>query len=356
MAARSRSLLAISVLSLMLCTFLGLGCSDDDGGTTPQDTTPPSAITDLAVQTTATTSVTVRWTAPGDDGTTGQATSYDLRYMIGDASTFAWSSATQVTGLPAPQAAGTNQSHVVQGLTNGTTYTFAIKTADEGPNWSGISNLVSAQPGGGVTGCQVSPTNLDFGSVTVGGTSDRTFTITNTGTQALSGTVSEACDPFSIVSGGGAYTLAASEVRTVTIQYAPTSAGSHTCTIDTGPAACSDVTCAGSATGSSGGCQVSPATLMFALTSVNSFRVMEFYISNNGSSTISGTVSQGDGPFEVMTGAGAYTLAQGQWRLVIVRFAPSAEGNYSGTIDTGLEGCADVSCSGPAGNSLRDAR
>jgi hypothetical protein len=51
--------------------------------------------------------------------------------------------ATQATGEPVPLAAGFIQNHVISGLDSSTTYYFAIKTADEVPNWSGISNSPS---------------------------------------------------------------------------------------------------------------------------------------------------------------------------------------------------------------------
>jgi RHS repeat-associated protein len=61
--------------------------------------------------------------------------------------------ASQVSGEMLRQVAGTNQSFVVQGLSPSTTYYFAIKTADEALNWSGISNspngTTSAASGGG---------------------------------------------------------------------------------------------------------------------------------------------------------------------------------------------------------------
>ena len=64
-----------------------------------------------------------------------------------------WASATQVTGEPTPAAAGTNQSMVVSGLSAGTTYYFAIKTSDEMPNTSAISNSPSGTTtsSGGIT-------------------------------------------------------------------------------------------------------------------------------------------------------------------------------------------------------------
>ena len=108
------------------------------------DTTAPAAVTNLATSSPTTNSITLTWTAPGDDGSTGTATTYDIRYRTGGAVNDSnWASATQVTGEPTPAAAGTNQSMVVNGLLAGTTYYFAIKTSDEVPNTSAISNSPS---------------------------------------------------------------------------------------------------------------------------------------------------------------------------------------------------------------------
>jgi len=84
--------------------------------------------------------VTLSWTAPGDDGGSGTAASYDLRYSIlpiVDLNTFL--SANQVSGEPAPHAAGSAESTEVS-LPSGTYY-FAIRATDEASNDSGISNV-----------------------------------------------------------------------------------------------------------------------------------------------------------------------------------------------------------------------
>jgi len=98
-----------------------------------------------AVSTAQTTSnsVTLTWTAPGDDSLTGTASQYDLRYstLLITAANFA--SATSVIGEPAPGVSGTSQSHTVTELQPATTYWFAIKTADNAGNWSLISNVIS---------------------------------------------------------------------------------------------------------------------------------------------------------------------------------------------------------------------
>jgi len=110
---------------------------------TTSDTTSPSAVADLALSSPSNSAMTVSWTAPGDDGSSGTATSYDLRYstsLITDAN---WSSATQVTGEPSPSVAGSAESKTVSGLSAETTYFFALKTSDEVPNESAISNVPS---------------------------------------------------------------------------------------------------------------------------------------------------------------------------------------------------------------------
>ncbi len=107
------------------------------------DTTPPVAVSNLAAPTSGSTNVNLTWTAPGDDNTTGTAASYDIRYSTSTITTGNWASATQVTGEPTPAVAGTSQSFNVTGITASTTYYFAIRTKDEVPNESALSNVVS---------------------------------------------------------------------------------------------------------------------------------------------------------------------------------------------------------------------
>ncbi len=57
-----------------------------------------------------------------------------------------YAQATTVTGEPVPTLAGTIQTCTVTGLNFGTTYYFALKTADERGNWSAISNIAVRTP------------------------------------------------------------------------------------------------------------------------------------------------------------------------------------------------------------------
>ncbi|HUW84478.1 MAG TPA: Calx-beta domain-containing protein, partial [Phycisphaerae bacterium] len=105
----------------------------------PSDTTPPDDVTDLSVSNVASTTVWLTWTASGDDGSTGTATSYDVRYSTSPIDAGNWASASQATGEPAPQVAGSTETFVLSGLSETTTYYFAVKTSDEVPNESGLS-------------------------------------------------------------------------------------------------------------------------------------------------------------------------------------------------------------------------
>ena len=109
------------------------------------DAVPPGQVTDLHAGVAFATKVPLTWTASGDDGYSGTATSYDLRYStspITDDTSF--TAATQVTGVPSPKAAGTPESFMVNGLAGNTTYFFALKVHDKGGNISDLSNVVFA--------------------------------------------------------------------------------------------------------------------------------------------------------------------------------------------------------------------
>lgn len=94
-------------------------------------------------QTVTWNSVQVSWTTPGDDSLTGTASEFDLRYSTAQITAANFASATRWTSGPTPAAPGTRQSTTITGLAPNTTYWFAIKTGDEVPNWSGLSNVIS---------------------------------------------------------------------------------------------------------------------------------------------------------------------------------------------------------------------
>ena len=110
---------------------------------TSGDLTAPGPVADLAMTGTTGTSVSIRWTSPGNDGTTGTAASYDVRYSTSAITSGNWASATQATGEPTPAVAGTVQNFTISGLQGSQIYYVAMKTSDASGNISGLSNVVS---------------------------------------------------------------------------------------------------------------------------------------------------------------------------------------------------------------------
>lgn len=112
----------------------------------PPDTTAPGGINDLHLAAATTAGVTVGWTAPGDDGSSGRVTSYDLRYStVSDSAANWWEEWTEIaTDLPLPGEAGTWESYTLNGLDSATTYYLALRSTDESGNTSILSNVLEA--------------------------------------------------------------------------------------------------------------------------------------------------------------------------------------------------------------------
>ncbi|MGH7453760.1 MAG: fibronectin type III domain-containing protein, partial [bacterium] len=106
----------------------------------------PGTVFDLTVTKTTTASVTLEWTAPGDNGFEGRAKSYDIRYstnhILMDAD---FAAAAAVPDPITPGEGGRADRLVIAGLESGKTYYFAMKTADEAGNVSDLSNEVTAR-------------------------------------------------------------------------------------------------------------------------------------------------------------------------------------------------------------------
>src|SRR5262249_43028325 len=83
----------------------------NDAGVSPPDVTSPAPVTNLTAWPLSDSSIRLDWTAVGDDGTTGTASSYDMRISsqrILTENDFA--AATPLSGEPAPQAAGSPET------------------------------------------------------------------------------------------------------------------------------------------------------------------------------------------------------------------------------------------------------
>lgn len=111
----------------------------------PEDTSAPAAINDLSISSFGSNSVTLNWTAVGDDGELGTAAAYDFRYQTSLIDSSNWDSANQVSSEPIPQASGSVESMTINGLDDGVVYYFAIRVIDDANNYSDLSNIASTK-------------------------------------------------------------------------------------------------------------------------------------------------------------------------------------------------------------------
>lgn len=104
------------------------------------------------------------------------------------------------------------------------TATNLVLQADDTFGHTGLSNPfdVNASAQAGIA---VGPASLDFGSIQLGTSSQRTLYVTNTGGGTLTGSASVGA-PFAILS-GGSYSLGANQSQAVVVGYSPTAVGAN---------------------------------------------------------------------------------------------------------------------------------
>lgn len=124
-------------------------CSDTwtiDGVCSP-NTCPseniPAQVTTLLVKPKSSTSVTIYWTAVGNNEHIGTASAYSLRYSVSPITEGNFSSASQVNGLSTPKASGQKEKIILTNMSRNTKYYFALKVQNSDGNWSVISNTPS---------------------------------------------------------------------------------------------------------------------------------------------------------------------------------------------------------------------
>jgi hypothetical protein len=127
---------------------------------TEHDAIAPAAPGNLAVDPSNASGVAVSFVAPGDDGMTGTATSYDVRYLAGTApmtdANFAQGNAVAFDGTPG--AAGQAQRLVLKNLLPETEYTVAVRAIDNCGNAGPIATATFTTPerqSGAVDACFV---------------------------------------------------------------------------------------------------------------------------------------------------------------------------------------------------------
>ncbi|MBI2627070.1 MAG: S8 family serine peptidase [Parcubacteria group bacterium] len=107
------------------------------------DIVPPSAVNDLTAVQTFYNSVSLEWTAVGDDGLVGNASRYQIRYFKTSTDEFNFDNAIEVLGNPLPQDSGNKIQFKFNNLDPDTNYSVAVRALDNVGNTSSVSNIVT---------------------------------------------------------------------------------------------------------------------------------------------------------------------------------------------------------------------
>ena len=107
------------------------------------DNNPPLAVTNLNATNSTVGSITLMWTATGDDGSAGSAKFYDIRYSTSPINDANWGNSTQAKNNLKPKPSGSAENFTVKGLEDNTTYYLAMKVLDNVGNPSALSNVIS---------------------------------------------------------------------------------------------------------------------------------------------------------------------------------------------------------------------
>ncbi len=140
---------------------------------TPGDSVPPATITDLQILDVTAHYAILSWTMPGDDGMTGTASVYVIKYNTVPIDASNWDASVQYGGSTSLKVAGSIEIDTVKSLEENSEYYFAIRVRDDASNWSRVSNspaqstLVGGFPFGIYSDYQVGDANTFISSIDV---------------------------------------------------------------------------------------------------------------------------------------------------------------------------------------------
>ena len=189
----------------------------------------------------------------------------------------------------------------------------------------------------------ITPVSLNFGDVYVGKSASQTITITNqtSSTAALTGSVGTLMASFSVISGGGAFSLSPGQSLVVTVQFSPTTAGIASATLFITHNAANEsspVMVALSGTGINANAPVilvTPMSTDYGNLKVKRSKSASFKLTNSGKSNltvISTTITGTDASMFTISGGGGKTIKPGKSLTIKVVFKPTSTGSKSANL------------------------
>lgn len=297
--------------------------------------TPPAEVSDLNVVDVTQTSVRLEWTAPGGSETSGQASSYEIRYADFPIDEDNFADATMVPEPPHPAPAGADEYLEIDQLERDTQYWFALRSSDFLGNTSGLSNVTETTTLAAPEAV-LDPLNLEK-TLETGTTGAVTLSVSNNGAGPLTieadlGTFPEwlATEPETLtLDSGGESTL------TLTFDTSGLNNGSFTETIsflsNDPESPVLNVAVELHVTGGTPAIVAIPDPLEFGEVFIGHPKTLALTVSNPGTEVlVVDSVSVTDDSFSV--GPDSLSVPGGAEGMFEVTFDPATEGSTSGTL------------------------
>jgi hypothetical protein len=186
------------------------------------------------------------------------------------------------------------------------------------------------------------PSTLAFGNVTIGQSSDMTVAISNRGAAALVvSSLTASGTGFSVTGPSTPLTILPGAASTVTVRFAPSSAGPQTGTllIASNDPATPSLTISLSASGTVAPSpqvpvvDISPATLDFGTVASGQMKDLTLTVRNNGSAALMVNSTTSSNPrFTIMSPSTPFNVGAGSSQGITVRFTPTGSGAQTGTL------------------------
>jgi hypothetical protein len=187
------------------------------------------------------------------------------------------------------------------------------------------------------------PQMINFGSVRVGQTSQRSISIMNMSDSAsISGTAAlgvMAGTPFTILGTGGTFDLSAGGSQSLNLQFAPTTPGIFNNSVVVaymvnGSIQLDTIRVMGIAIdsvrgGISGRIRTEPGKIDFGGIQVGRSYQRSITLRNEGETALTGTIANPAEPFFITSGAGSFTLMPGETRAILLNYSPIVAGSFT---------------------------
>ncbi|MEW6486260.1 MAG: choice-of-anchor D domain-containing protein, partial [Pseudomonadota bacterium] len=198
-------------------------------------------------------------------------------------------------------------------------------------NITGLSQIVNLSGTGTTPVLSVSPTTLDFGSVTAGTSSDLTVTLSNTGNETLTvNTLSVTGTGFSLVGAATPINIAPGNSQNITVRFSPTDVKNYSGSLSIQSNG-GNQTVSLSGQGAGGRATLSPEQIDFGAVAAGSSETVALIVTNTGNAAMNITgITAPSSPFSVsFVGTPPIQLFPETQVTILVTFSPTTANNYS---------------------------